>query len=389
MEKIKVIHPITRLILGGAQQNTIDTCDRLNRDRFAASIIAGPETGAEGSLISEVRQRDIPLILLPEIVRRPAPLKDLMAVKQMADIFKKEKPHIVHTHSSKTGILGRWAARIAGVPIIIHTVHGWGHHVYKKLFYQKLFTFLEQKSARITDTLIVVSSANSRDGLKDGIGRPDQYRTIHSCIDLEVFAAENSRTAQMKKALGLNPDGRVVGTVGRLSRQKNPLDFVRTADKVKKQFPSTQFVFVGDGPLRRETETLIKAAGLTGDIVLTGLRTDIPELLRCMDVFILTSLWEGLPRVIPQAMACGVPVAANAVDGVCEVIEDGINGFLIPPGNTDLMAAQIVRILKEDSLRQTFIRKGQETAGKRFSLTDMIQKLEALYEERLLLKGIQ
>lgn len=389
MKKIKVIHPITRLILGGAQQNTMETCDHLNRDRFEASIISGPETGAEGSLIPEIRRRGIPLTLLPEIVRRPAPARDFLAVKKMAQIFKKEKPHIVHTHSSKTGILGRWAAKMAGVPVILHTVHGWGHHVYKKRLYQKLFTFLEQKSAQITDTLIVVADINARDGLKDGIGTPDQYRTIHSCIDLNTFAARSTATAEIKAALGLKPDCRIIGTVGRLSAQKNPLDFVRTAEKVKKALPNTQFLFVGDGPLRPETESRIRASGLSDDIVLTGLRTDVPELLGCMDVFILTSLWEGLPRVIPQAMACGLPVAANAVDGVCEVIEDGINGFLIPPGDTGQMAERIVRILEEDALRQRLIRKGEETAAKRFSLADMIQKLEALYEERLLIRGIQ
>ncbi len=388
MKKIKVIHPITRLILGGAQQNTMETCAGLNKNRFEASIISGPDTGPEGELISEVKKRGIPLTIMPEIVRQPDPVKDFLAVKKMADLFKREKPHIVHTHSSKTGVLGRWAARAANVPIIIHTVHGWGHHVYKKVLYKKLFTFLERRSAKISDKLIVVSSTNSRDGLRDGIGEPNQYTTIHSCINLDEFTGVFSDPAETRKKLGINPQSRLVGTVGRLSQQKNPLDFIRVAKKVKKELPDTQFVFVGDGPLRSESEKLIEESGLSKDIFLPGLRTDVPDLLCCMDVFILTSLWEGLPRVIPQAMACGLPVVANAVDGICEVIDDQKNGFLIPPGDISLMSARIVSLLKDEQLKQKICQNGTETARKDFSLSDMVQKLEDLYEELIINKGL-
>jgi len=179
-----------------------------------------------------------------------------------------------------------------------------------------------------------------------------------------------------------------VGTVSRLSRQKNPLDFVRLAAQVKKNIPAVKFLFVGDGPLRAETEALIRELHLEQDIILAGLRMDVPDLLRVMDIFTLTSLWEGLPRVIPQAMVAGLPVVANNVDGNAEIIRDGINGFLTPPGNIALMAERIVRLLEDRPLNEAIARKGRETALREFSLQDMVKKIETLYDDLLGLKGI-
>jgi len=158
---------------------------------------------------------------------------------------------------------------------------------------------------------------------------------------------------------------------------------------VKKQIPEAQFLFVGDGPLRSETEALIRELNLQKDMVLAGLRKDVPELLRCMDIFTLTSLWEGLPRVIPQAMVAGLPVVANNIDGNAEIIQDGSNGFLVPPGDATGMADRVVQLLKDQKLKQEISAKGHETALQEFSLQDMVRKIEELYEELLLIKGVR
>ncbi len=389
MKKIKVIHPITRLILGGAQQNTMETCEYLNSNRFTPCIISGPDTGPEGEIISEVRKRGIPLTIIQELVREPNPVKDVLAIKKMVRFFKEEKPHIVHTHSSKAGIIGRWAAKIARVPVILHTVHGWGHHGYQKILKRKIFVFLERNTEKITDRLIVVSDLNAKKGLSDKIGNGEKYTTIHSSINLDDYSNNSCDTLSLKKELGLRSDSPVVGTVGRFSPQKNPCDFVKVAAAVKKEVPEAQFVFVGDGPLRSETESLISRFNLSKDVFMPGLRTDIPDLLNCMDLFILTSLWEGLPRVIPQAMAAGLPVVANAVDGVCEVIKDGENGFLIPPENILLMAERVVKLLLNSSMRNKIGRQGKQTAQEEFSLRDMIDRIEQLYEELLVAKAVR
>ena len=388
MQKIKVINPITRLIVGGAQETVIETCACINKDRFETQIVAGPQTGPEGELISEVKKRQIPLTLIPELVREINPVKDFIAAYKLVKLFKREQPHIVHTHSSKTGIIGRWAARLAGVPVIVHTVHGWGHHPYQQPLIQKIYIFAEQKTVPFTDKLIAVSTLNVDKGLKDHIGTREKYVVIHSCINLDDFSRPKVDPLSLRKALGIDAASPVVGTVSRLSHQKNPLDFVRMAAQVKKEIPTAQFLFVGDGPLRAETEALIRELHLEQDIILAGLRMDVPDLLHAMDIFALTSLWEGLPRVIPQAMIAGLPVVANNVDGNAEIIRDGVNGFLTPPGDISLMAERIVRLLKDQPLKQAIVAQGRETAAQEFSLHDMVKKIETLYDELLTLKGI-
>lgn len=389
MKKIKVINPITRLIVGGAQETVIETCSTMNQERFAPQIIAGPQTGPEGELITEVQKHGIPLTIIPEIVREVNPIKDLIATWKLVNIFKREQPHIVHTHSSKTGIIGRWAARFARVPVIVHTVHGWAHHPYQNALTRGIYIFLERITAPFTDRLIAVSTLNVEKGLKDRIGTRDKYTVIHSCINIELFSRSAADSALLKKSLGLNSSSPVVGTVSRLSRQKNPLDFVKMAVLVKRQIPEAKFLFVGDGPLREDTEALISEYGLGNDVVLAGLRRDVPDLLRCMDIFTLTSLWEGLPRVIPQAMVAGLPVVAHNIDGNAEIIQDGRNGFLIPPGDVASMAERVVQLLTDQKLKKNISQKGRETALQEFSLHEMVNKIAALYEELLLLKGVQ
>ncbi len=389
MGKVNVFHPITRLIVGGAQQNTMEICAYLNPRRYAAQIISGAQTGPEGEIISEVQKRQIPLTILPDLVREPHLAKDFAVLRKMVHIFRTHKAHIVHTHSSKAGILGRWAAKIAGVPVIIHTVHGWGHNVQRSFIKRALFTFLERISARISDKLIVVSYLNEQKGNQDRIGTKELYTTIHSCINIKDFTDPGKDIRALKQQLGINPEAPVVGTVGRLSRQKNPLDFVRVAAAVKKIHPPAQFIFVGDGPLRAETENLIRQLHLTNDVFLPGLRSDVAALLGCMDVFILTSLWEGLPRVIPQALAAGLPVVANAVDGVCEVIKDGENGFLTDPHNVALMAKKVARLLENASLRRDMAGRGRSLVEQEFSVWQMMIKIESLYEALLTKKAVR
>lgn len=388
MGTVRVIHPITRLIVGGAQQNTLETCAGLNPQRYETCIVCGAETGPEGELLSAARARGVALHIMPELVRRPDPRRDLQALARLTAWFRFERPHIVHTHSSKTGMLGRWAARRARVPVIVHTVHGWGHHDRQHPLVRRLYIALERRTAPVTDRLVVVSVLNRDKGLRDGIGAPAQYVTIRSAIDVQAFSDAAGDVTALKRELGLRPGVPVVGTIGRLSPQKNPADFIRVAAAVKASGTPAQFLFVGDGPLRGEVQSRIRDAGLAQDVVLAGLRSDVPQVLRCMDVFILTSLWEGLPRVIPQAMAAGVPVVANAVDGVGEVIRDGENGFTVAPGQIDRMSRIITGLLGDADQCRALARAGRSTARDHFSLGRMLADIECLYEQLLAEKGV-
>jgi glycosyltransferase involved in cell wall biosynthesis len=386
MKRTPILHIITRLIIGGAQENTMLTADLLDPERYAVDVVSGPQTGPEGSLIEEVRARGIPLTIEPTLVREVNPIKDLIALIVLYRHVRRGGYPIVHTHSSKAGILGRWAAWLAGLagtrPAIVHTVHGWGHHERQHPLVRRIFIASERITARITDKLIVVSPLNTDKGLADGIGTPDKYVTIRSGIDLDRFRNPTRPRDDVRRELGVPSEAPVIGTVTRLSDQKAPLDFVAAAGKVVEQSPHVHFVVVGDGPLRKEVEAAIAARSLSGRVHLTGLRRDVPELMHSFDVFALSSLWEGLPRVLPQAMAAGLPIVATAVDGNAEAITDGVNGFLTPPGDPEAFADALVSLLENPNLVREFGEAGLEMVGE-FGARKMVRDIEALYQALL------
>lgn len=380
MTPIRVLHPITRLIVGGAQENTMYTAALLDKARFQAEILCGPQTGSEGSLIEEVRQRGVPLTILPDLLRQVSPLHDLRAVWQLVDILRRGKYTIVHTHSSKAGILGRLAARLAGTPIVVHTVHGWSFHDYMPRLVRWTYILLERLCATWSDALIVVAQSDIEKGLRAGIGRPAQYHRIRSAIPLDEFDPARADPAAVRRELGLPVDAVVVGNVGRFSPQKNPLDWVRVAGIIGRAHPEVRFLLVGDGPLRPQVEARLAQEGLAGRTVLTGLRRDVPRLLSAMDIFLLTSLWEGLPRVIPQAMAMGLPVVANRADGMNEAIQDGQTGCLCAPGDIDEAARRCLELIKGPQKRLAMGKSAHDFAIQEFELSKMIAQIADLYD---------
>ena len=384
--RIRVLHVITRLIVGGAQENTMLTAALLDRRCFDVDVISGPQTGSEGSLIEEVRQRGVQLTILPDLVREVSPLCDLKALFKLAGLARRGRYDIIHTHSSKAGILGRWAGRMARVPVIVHTVHGWGHTDRQHPIVRGLYIALERLSQRLTDCLVVVSPRNTEKGLADGIATPDKYVTIRSGIELDRFLRPSRSRAEVRAELGIPAGAPVMGTVARLSPQKAPLDFVAAAAAVARAIPEAHFVFVGDGPLREQAEAAIAKAGLTTRFHLTGLRRDVPELLMAFDVFALSSLWEGLPRVLPQAMAAGLPAVVTAIDGNAEAVVDGVNGRLVPPADPAALAKAVVSLLHDP---ETARRMGQAGLSRvcEFSAAKMVDDIARLYKELLRAKG--
>jgi glycosyltransferase involved in cell wall biosynthesis len=387
MPRIRVLQVITRLIVGGAQETVMLVADMLDPARFDASVISGPQTGSEGSLIEEVRARGVPLTIEPTLVREINPVKDLLALVRLTRFIRHGRYDVVHTNSSKAGVLGRWAAWLAGLagtpaPVIVHTVHGWGHHERQHPLTRRFYILLEQVTQRITDKLIVVSPRNIEKGLADGIATPDKYVTIRSGIELRSFRQPVRSREAVRAELSIPLDALVVGTVTRLSPQKAPLDFVKAVARVAEQRPNVHFVVVGDGPLRAEVEAQVAAAGLAELFHLTGLRRDVPDLLHSFDVFALSSLWEGLPRVLPQAMAAGLPVVATAVDGNAEAVEDGVSGLLTQPGDPQAMAEGLLYLLDDPALAAQMGAAGWERADT-FGARKMVDDIAALYETLL------
>jgi len=379
VSRIKVLQVITRLIVGGAQETVMLVAAMLDPARFDVHVLSGPQTGSEGSLQEQVRERGIPLTIEPALVREINPVEDLRALVRLTRFIRRGCYDVVHTNSSKAGILGRWAAWLAGAPIIVHTIHGWGHHDRQHPLVRRSYILLEQVTQRITDRLVVVSPRNIEKGLADGIATPAKYVTVRSGVELDRFRRPARPREAVRAELSIPADAPVVGTVTRLSPQKAPSDFVAAAAQVAARRPDAHFVVVGDGPLRAEVEAQVAAAGLADCFHLTGLRRDVPDLLHSFDVFALSSLWEGLPRVLSQAMAAGLAVVATAVDGNAEAVEDGVNGLLAPPGDPQAMAAALLRLLDDPALAAQMGAAGRERAEE-FGARKMVEDIAALYE---------
>ena len=290
---------------------------------------------------------------------------------------------IVHTHSSKAGVLGRLAAKSVGVPIILHTVHGWSFHERMIPRQRSFYVALEKIAAWAGDHMIVVSPKDIDKGLAQGIGKRSDYTLIRSGIELDRFGYPNLPPTQVRQSLGIPLDAPVVGSVTRLSPQKAPLDLVASFAKIARNAPDVYFVIVGDGDMRTEVEAKLNAAGIRQQTILTGLRRDIPELLATFDIFVLSSLWEGLPRVLPQAMATGLPIVCTAADGSAEAVEDGVNGFLTPPGQPQVIAKKTQELLQDKPLRRKMGVAGKAKAPE-FGARKMVKEIDALYQTLLL-----
>lgn len=378
---LPVLQAITRLIVGGAQETVMYIAALLDKDRYRVDVLSGSQTGSEGSLIEEVRSREISLIIMPEMRREVNPIHDLLTLVKMRRIMRSKRYTIVHTHSSKAGVIGRIAARLAGVPIIVHTVHGWSFHEHMAPWLNKIYIVLERFTMSFTDAMVVVTDRDIGKGLQAGIGKPEQYHLIRSAIPLEEFDPAGVNREAARQELGIPPDAPVLGNVGRFSAQKNPLDWVRVAALVAEKIPGCYFLMVGDGPLRAEVEAFIAENGLSERTILTGLRRDVPEMLAAIDVFLLTSLWEGLPRVIPQAMAMQVPVVANRVDGIAEAIVHRETGFLCTPGDLEGQAVHCLKLLGDEKLCHEIGRRGRTYALQEFDVHRMVDQMAILYEE--------
>jgi glycosyltransferase involved in cell wall biosynthesis len=381
--KHRVLHIVTRLELGGAQQNTLFCMVHHDRTRFDVGLIAG-RGGILDAEALEIDDADVRL--LPTLRHAIAPFWDLLTILKLRSYIRAQRIDLVHTHSSKAGILGRAAAVLAGVPVILHTVHGWSFNDTQPAWLRGVYVTLERVAARFTHRLIVVSSRNRDCGLIHGIGREDQYDVIHSGIDIESFRRPPRNRESVRRELGIEPGQILVGTVACLKPQKAPLDFVRAAAEAHARDDRLRFILVGDGELAPQTHALVRELGLTGIVQLLGWRRDVVELLHAMDVFLLTSLFEGLPRAVLQAMAAGVPVIATAVDGTPEVVRDRETGLLVPPARPDEAARGVLEIVQDAELRSRCVRQAQRALDNGFDVNRMVVDLDRLYLQ--LLEGV-
>lgn len=382
MKRIKVVHLITRLDFGGAQQNTLWTASHLDPEKYEAVLACGKG----GELDSEARENSkkglYRVAFFSSLRREINPAADLAALFSLWAFLRKEKPDIVHTHSSKAGILGRLAARAAGI-CVLHTYHGFGFNDFQNPLVKKIYVFLERWCARLSQALIFVSRSNLNYALKNGIGPESKFYLIRSGVDLSRFPASVPDPTLIKKELGFEPGSQLVLSIGNLKPQKNPLDFVSVAAKVASKIPWARFLFIGDGPLRNDVEKRARELGVFDKIRFPGWRKDAAEWISVSDVFVLTSLWEGLPRALVEAMRSGIPPVAYETDGISDLIKDGENGFSVSPGDYERLADRIIDILENADLRWRLGQRAKESIGPEFDINGMVRAQEKLYLQLL------
>jgi len=382
MRKIKVLHIITRLIRGGAEHNTLLSVKGLAKLGYDVSLAAGPSDKKEGDLELAYRQADIKLILLPTLIREISPLNDLITFFKLYIFIRKKRFDIIHTHVSKAGILGRWAAKIAGVPFICHTTHGNIFAGYFNTHITKFFILFNRLTVMITDKMITITDIGQKQWLDRGIGRPAQYITIYSGINLDEFNPENLniRNKDLKKVLGFQEDDFIIGNVGRMAPIKGHKYLIQAASSIIEQIPKAKFLIVGDGPIRDEMEAFAKKLGLDKHVVFLGMRENVPELLSIMNLFVLPSINEGMGRALVEAMAMGLPCVATSVGGVIEVVKDGETGLLVHAKDSKALAGAITRLANDAELSKRLAQTAQKRARLVFGSQTMVDKISSVYQ---------
>jgi len=385
VSRVPVVHVITKLEFGGAQQNTLYTAASLDRERFEPVLIAG----SGGYLMPVARDLGLDLKIVPSMERAIRPGADTAAYRELGRLLEpyRGRPAVVHTHSSKAGILGRWAAHKARIPVIIHSIHGFGFTPAQSPPKRFFLRAAEKFTSRVTDHFIAVSEANRVDGVRYGLFGPERCSVIRSGFDLDEFRGARAMDEGLREELGVGPSSPIVLMVACLKPQKSPLDFAQLASFVRKEVPEARFLVAGDGELKDALNREVKRLGLEDVFFPLGWREDIPRLMKSSQVVVLTSRWEGLPRVIPQAKAVGRPVVATAVDGSVEAIRDGVDGYLCSPGDVDFMADRVVSLLKDPDLADRMGREGNRVVDE-WDQDTMVRKQEELYERLLREKGL-
>ena len=369
---IRVLHIITRLDVGGSTENTVISVTRMPRPEFACSLISGQTTDPPPGLAASLSRAGVPWVQLRHLVRPVRPMADCRVLWQLRQAIRRMGPDIVHTHSSKAGFLGRLAARAAGVPHIVHTPHG---HVFEGYFSPvatRAFTALERLAARWTDRIITLSDDEAQDHLRLRIGRPEQFVTIPSGVDLDAV-----RAASPASLVSGRP---VIGAVARLVPVKGLQYLIDAAPEILRRCPDARFLLVGDGEMRPALEAQADALGLSDRIVFTGFREDIPALIAGMDVFVLPSINEGMGRVLVMAMALGKPIVATRVGGVAELLGDGEAGLLVPPRDPAALAEATTALLRDPTRASALAEAGRRRAP-RYSAEAMLEALAKVYRE--------
>lgn len=389
---MRIVHIITRLILGGAQENTLITCRLLAERGHDVALITGPAIGPEGELFNQTNNQKYEVIVINKLRRAIDPVKDLISYHQIKKHLRRIQPDIVHTHSAKAGILGRFAGhRLRGEwaenrPAIIHTIHGLAFHPYQSRWLNKFYVTLEKSAARRTDFFISVADAMTSRQKAAGIGIDKPYVTAYSAIEEEQFLnpIPKERINDFRRKYGIPQDAIVLITIARLFMLKGHDYIIESASRLAPQFEKAVWLFVGDGNLSDYYKAQVQQLGLTDKIRFTGLLppSEIPLAIQSSDILVHCSLREGLARTLPQAMLCSKPAISFDVDGASEVVNEN-TGRLIEPKNVEQLTQACTELIEDENLRKKLGEAGREFVKEKFTPETMIDRIEAVYRKLL------
>jgi len=368
MTKPVVFNVITRLIAGGAQENTILSCQAL-RDRFDMRLITGPSDGREGSLLDDARRRGIDVTVVDDLVRPISPVRDAAAFRRLRGLFESGRPDIVHTHTSKAGILGRAAAWSAKVPVVVHTNHGLPFYDDQPAPVRFTYWMLEKIASKVTDRIVCVGEEMRRKSLAAGLGPPDRFEVVYNGFEMEQFLEAKS----CRECLGIPEDAVVLGIVSRMATHKGHRYLVEAAP------PGAHLLFVGDGEEREALRRLVEQRGVKATFAGHVPPEAVPDLIASMDVLVHPSIWEGLPRVAIEALLVGRPVVAFDSDGTREVVIDGVTGRLVPPKSVEGLSSAIRDVLGRSDRGRSLGLAGRERVMRQFDWRAAGDQLAALY----------
>jgi glycosyltransferase involved in cell wall biosynthesis len=385
---LKVVHVITRLILGGAQENTLITCKLLAQRGHDVTLITGPAVGPEGELFEQAKTAGYNVVTIDRMIRAIHPLNDMLSYREIKRHLRELKPDVVHTHSAKAGILGRFAAHslkdkwAQGRPGVVHTIHGLAFHPYQSGLLNKFYVAIERVTAKRTDAFISVADAMTEQALAAGIGRRDQFRTAYSAIEEKDFLADIP--AEVRKAFrakyGIADDAVVLVCIARLFMLKGHDYIIESARELAKRFPKAVWLFVGGGNLTPYYKDEVARLGLAERFKFSGLLppSTIPLAIQSSDILVHCSLREGLARALPQGMLCGKPVVSFDVDGAREVVNES-TGRLIRPKDVGQLTAACAELIENAELRTMLGTNGRESVKRKFAPDTMVDIIEQAY----------
>lgn len=378
--RTKVIHIITRLDPGGSAENTVLSAEQVDPERFRSIVWTGPGLSGEGPPLDYANRLGTRLKIIHHLVRPIEPVHDFLALLVMLRRLRHSQPDIIHLHSAKAGVLGRIAAKLARSKAkVIYTPHGHLFSGYGGESASKLFGWIEKRLASYADAIVGLTPDEVREFLEHGAGKKEQFCVIPSGVELDPYLQSDESRNAIRKELAIPEEAPVVGFIGRFAEVKGPDQALEVMAKVQELVPAVHFLFVGDGEMRPALEAQTKKLGLDGNIHWTGWRNDVPQLMKAMDLFLLTSRNEGQGRVLVEAMATGLPVVAMATGGVSEVVVNGETGILTAAGDVTASAESVVALLQDGDMRRVMGDKGRERAQRHFSVDEMIRRLEGLY----------